>query len=293
MNSSMRINRVRKHEIWSVLGLALFVTALPLKAHAQAPPKPPASLQTMAQDLEQELSSRKNLKVVVLDFGAPDKRWLPFGEYLADQFAAELAKVPTTLMLIDRSQLAPTLKALHLTTEAQLDNVNNQTIAKGIAAECVIAGSYGDFEGYLGITLTTDCLQGARVSATEINRKIPFSPEMAARFGAPLESLRPAGGVPDAGTAGLSFPRCTYCPQPGYTNEAVIAKYQGTAVLTVVITAEGRASDIRIVQDLKYGLARNAVAAVSKWRFTPAHDPEGNAVSARQKVEVTFHLYSH
>jgi TonB family protein len=116
---------------------------------------------------------------------------------------------------------------------------------------------------------------------------------MAARLGAPLESLRTSDGVPEAGTAGLSFPRCTYCPQADYTSDAVAAKYQGTAVLSIIITAEGRASDIHIVQDLKHGLAQKAVAVVSKWRFTPAHDPDGNAVSARQKVEMTFHLYSH
>lgn len=116
----------------------------------------------------------------------------------------------------------------------------------------MIAATCGDFKGDLGVTVTTACPEKRHFSAAAINRKIEFSPEMAARLGAPLESLRLAAGVvTDAGTAGMSFPSCAYCPQASYTNEAVIAKYHGTAVLTAVITAEGRASVIQVTPGIE------------------------------------------
>lgn len=119
----------RKMRLCFACSVVLLCAIFPRTTRAQqAPAKSSASLQTMAQDLAKELSSHKNLKVVILDFGAPAKRWLPFGAYLADQFAVELAKTPNKLSMIDRSQLPLALHSLNLKPEAELDRVTTKRL---------------------------------------------------------------------------------------------------------------------------------------------------------------------
>jgi periplasmic protein TonB len=113
---------------------------------------------------------------------------------------------------------------------------------------------------------------------------------MAARLGAPVESLRPNSSISNPGIAGVTYPSCLYCPQASYSQEAVDAKFQGTVTLSAVITAEGRATNIQVTKALGHGLDQKAVEAVSEWRFKPAIGPSGKPVSVRQTIEVTFHL---
>jgi TonB family protein len=284
--------KLRTSKAWSrILLFAVFpVTGQAQNAPAKSPANAPATLQTMAQDLSQQLASHPNLIVTVLDFAAPDKRSFPFGAYLADQFAAELARVPSTLAVTDRAKLLSALTSLKLTPEAELDHANYRALEIAVDAQCVVEASYGELKGGLGITLLTDCPDALHVPHTPINRRVEFSPKMAANLGAPLESLRPSGGAQDSGTAGLTWPACTHCPPASFTHEAEVAKMEGTVWITAVITPEGRAVDIQVTKTVGAGLDQSAVHAVAKWKFRPAVDPDGNPTSVRQTIEVTFHL---
>ena len=64
------------------------------------------------------------------------------------------------------------------------------------------------------------------------------------------EGFNTGGGVPNAGTGGYGTPACLYCPQPQFSDEAVAAKVQGTVLLIAIITADGRATDIRVAKAL-------------------------------------------
>jgi protein TonB len=107
----------------------------------------------------------------------------------------------------------------------------------------------------------------------------------------PGQQYGTGGGFPNAGTGGYGSPACLYCPQPQFSDEAVKAKYQGTVLLVAVITADGRATEIRVAKGLGLGLDEKAVEAVRTWRFRPALGPDGKPASVRQSIEVTFHLY--
>ena len=80
-----------------------------------------------------------------------------------------------------------------------------------------------------------------------------------------------------------------YC-QAQYSDSAVKAKVQGTAVLKVVIGADGRAQKIS-VQQLPCGLDQQSINAVKDWKFRLATGPDGNPAAVVQTVEITFHLY--
>jgi TonB family protein len=96
---------------------------------------------------------------------------------------------------------------------------------------------------------------------------------------------------PVAGKGGYSFPGCVHCPQPQYSRAALDAKLQGTVTIIAVVSADGRAINIKTVKPLAYGLTDNAIEAIEQWRFEPAKDPDGRPIAVRQIIEVTFHLY--
>ncbi len=60
---------------------------------------------------------------------------------------------------------------------------------------------------------------------------------------------------------------------------------------TVLITAEGRASDITVTKSLEPSLDQQAVTTVGTWIFEPARDASGAPVAVRQNVEISFHMY--
>ena len=56
----------------------------------------------------------------------------------------------------------------------------------------------------------------------------------------PGEGGGTGGGAFRAGVNGVGVPVCLYCPIPQYSDEARKAKYQGTVVLQVTITTDGK-----------------------------------------------------
>jgi len=98
------------------------------------------------------------------------------------------------------------------------------------------------------------------------------------------------GGYFHPGTGGVGYPSCIYCPSPGYSEDARKAKWQGTVVLQVVITTEGRATSIQVVKSPGLGLEEKAIEAVKNWQFKPALGPNGKPVATITPIEVTFRL---
>jgi TonB family protein len=95
--------------------------------------------------------------------------------------------------------------------------------------------------------------------------------------------------IPPAGVNGVGMPRCEYCPDPEYSKEAKKKKVQGIVVLFVVVTIEGKATDISVAKSSGLGLDEMAIEAVRKWRFKPAMK-DGKPVAVKVPVEMTFRL---
>lgn len=90
---------------------------------------------------------------------------------------------------------------------------------------------------------------------------------------------------------GVVAPLCSYCPYPTYTDDARKAKVQGAVTLQVLVGADGRAQDIRIVKGIGFGLDERALETVRGWKFIPAHDGSKRAVPAWVTVEAYFRLF--
>jgi TonB family protein len=97
-------------------------------------------------------------------------------------------------------------------------------------------------------------------------------------------------GVARPGAGGVTIPACVYCPAPNYTEEARAAKFSGSVILQVVVTANGRAENISVVRKAGYGLEQSAMETVRKWQFRPAKGPDGNPVATVVPIEVSFRI---
>ncbi|MGC2172411.1 MAG: energy transducer TonB [Candidatus Sulfotelmatobacter sp.] len=97
------------------------------------------------------------------------------------------------------------------------------------------------------------------------------------------------GGVFRPGR-GVTPPRPIYSPDPEFSEEARKAKYQGTCVLSVVVDATGRPTNIHVINALGMGLDEKAIESVRNWKFEPGRK-DGHPVAVEIAVEVDFHLY--
>jgi TonB family protein len=85
-------------------------------------------------------------------------------------------------------------------------------------------------------------------------------------------------------------PLRTYGSEPTYSEKARKAKYQGTAVLSIVVDAEGNVSGAQVVKPLGLGLDEQALETVGTWKFKPA-TRDGVPIPVRVYVEVSFRLF--
>jgi periplasmic protein TonB len=97
------------------------------------------------------------------------------------------------------------------------------------------------------------------------------------------------GGVYKVG-GGISAPKPLATPDPEYTDEARRAKIQGTCILWLIVGADGRPRDIKVVRGLGYGLDAKALETVKQWKFEPAQK-DGTPVNVQVSVEVIFRLF--
>jgi TonB family protein len=83
----------------------------------------------------------------------------------------------------------------------------------------------------------------------------------------------------------------TFSPTAEFSGEARRLKYEGTVLLSLIVTEEGFPMDIRVLRPLEHGLTEKAVEAVSQYTFRPALR-DGEPVAVRISVEVSFRLAS-
>ena len=99
------------------------------------------------------------------------------------------------------------------------------------------------------------------------------------------------GGPPGPYQPGVTLAKCAYCPEPQYTDEAREAKVQGKVTLRVLVSADGRAAQIRIIQGIGLGLDERAAEAVHGWKFVPARDAARRPVPTWVTIEAVFRLF--
>ncbi len=135
----------------------------------------------------------------------------------------------------------------------------------------------------------TPGMKGGRFVATQATIEVsfslghPLSSDPAVQKANPVESgAYRVGGDVSAATVLTKV-------EPEYTDEARNAGYNGTALLSLVVDANGLPQDIKVVRPLGLGLDEKAVEAARKWRFQ-AGRKGGRPVATQATIEMSFRL---
>ena len=119
-------------------------------------------------------------------------------------------------------------------------------------------------------------------------RRAPFG-DNAGSAGAPIEGRTYQGQPVYKSGGGVTLPKAVYMPNPAYTDRAREQKLTGIVVLAVIVTPEGNAGDVKVVQALDPDFDKSAVDTVRQWKFHPA-TKEGQPVAVQINVEISFNL---
>ena len=103
-------------------------------------------------------------------------------------------------------------------------------------------------------------------------------------------TLHPQQAV-DGNAPGVTLPKVVSEVKPQYTPEAMHARIEGTVAMKTIVGTDGMPADITITKslDTKYGLDKQAVTALSQWRFEPGLK-DGKPVPVSIEVTMEFRL---
>jgi TonB family protein len=269
-----------------VVHAILVAALLPFPASPAQQEPAPANVQTLAGlalQLSGELQKKCVKRVVVLDFEDPNGKVTPFGTWLADGLSSAPGNPWAPIEVESDGSAIAGLQAL-FDDPGTLGQPEDKRAAIGRVLKATpVSGSYSAAENGIGVTIAGGGVQ--------LIGKIALTDEMKSHLVVPLDSLVPSDGIFEADRGGISTPRCEYCPNPQFSDEAVKNHLQGTVALSAVIDVEGRATAISIVKALGGGLDERAVEAVRTWRLKPALNVDGKPVAMRTPIEVVFRLY--
>lgn len=88
----------------------------------------------------------------------------------------------------------------------------------------------------------------------------------------------------------VELPRFRERVEPGYPELAKRAGIEGTVILEVSINHEGKVIEAKVKQGLGYGCDEAALEAVTRARFHPARDDNGQAVAVKVPIPFRFRI---
>ena len=111
----------------------------------------------------------------------------------------------------------------------------------------------------------------------------------------PFVQQRPAlprvvSHMPGMDSEGITYPKPIFQKEAEYSEKARKKRISGVVRISLVVTAEGLPSDIKVVQGIGYGLDEKAVEAVSQYRFKPAMRGD-TPVAVAIQIQVQFKIF--
>lgn len=283
----------------------------PATARGQAPalslnPQDEAHLDSLAALTAQKIRTAKLVekepKVLVMDFfrNSPGTS-SQLGSFLAARFAESLSAYSTGLQILDHTVLHDFLLENWTTLEDLKSNEICLAVARQLGATGAILGSLTEKKDQIELTLhlegfvakeKEDDIFGWRdrtvtFPMTEDLHAVLYQP--GPNYTRKPDEIPEEHGVFRAGVDGVTSPTCVHCPDPEYADAARAAKFQGTVVLSVMITPQGEVNGIYVLKGAPFGLTDQAIKAAKNWRLQPGQK-DGKPVPVRTSVEFGFRL---
>jgi hypothetical protein len=290
-------------------------------ALAQAPQTTPAltpTEETQLHDLAVRVlkhtdsaSCKKNsCAILVTNFSGPTRSTSALGIQLADEVSDQLRSLATGVEIVDRNSFLEFLSREHIPSRLLAERNAARWLAMKMSANAVVVGELTVERTALHLTVrlldahmlekqndkTIKREEKAReeVNLTDLGNSLDL---------ASLEQLGKSGTYPfgveisgqtkeffRAGVDGVGVPSCRGQANPNFTNEARIARVNGSIVAEVLVTSEGQVIEPRIVSGLPFGLNDSARSTLVEWRCDAAKKGEV-PVTVLVPIEVFFRIF--
>jgi TonB family protein len=142
---------------------------------------------------------------------------------------------------------------------------------------CLWFQPFDKLQPFMHISVTATVLLFC--AATVVTAQSQVSQTTSAPDASPTAPLKVGGDV--------TAPRPIYAPDAEYSEEARKANHNGTCVLSLIVGADGKPSNIVVLHPAGMGLDEKAVETMRTWTFEPARK-EGKPVAVQIQVTMTF-----
>ncbi len=240
-----------------------------------------------ARQMSKDLSRLDLHKVYVPDFVDILGRRTAAGCYFGAAFSKLLAENAKNFVVIGRIDVHRYLEKNGWSdTDLSKADVMSKLVTE-FSLGAVLSGVISADRDSYTIDFTVRDLSGKESLRAQYQEKI--DPVLSGNL--PAESEVAGHNIYFAGLDGITMPKCVRCTSPAFPDRKRANKVQGTILLSVLITAEGKTDHIYFLKKLDPDLDQNAIDTVKSWRFEPAKDPHGSIVAVRVPVEVTYRLF--
>lgn len=240
-----------------------------------------------AKSLAREIQQGHFQKVYIADFLDPSKNRDERGCFFSSVFSTNLAKIAQDFAVVNRIDAQKKLDELHISAQdlQQPEVLARAATTLGVDAVLMGLASISSKDARLSLSLR-DAASDKEIYAVDYHEKLePF-----------FEGSFPAGQSEGGhlyyfpGMDGISQPKCIFCPNPDYTDEARRNGAQGSVILSVLLDERGMIKDVRLVSSSDDSMTKQCLDILKKWRMKPSEDANGNSVPIRAPIEITFRL---
>lgn len=240
-------------------------------------------------------------RIVVNSFSTRSGDVSMFTEALSDEFSEQLSKNLAPNSVIDRRKFAERTK-LSLFTPLDLQRRDVATwLAERVDANTLIIGTIDAATGPWTLRLQAVWIADGKV-VFDVTSPLEAKPEWLDLRDKPLpssEKPRLAVGCDQSASdkpnlafdaAGVTPPKCGYCPDPSYTDEARRRKFQGRIVVDCMVDESGRVTPLRVKETGSLDLVDHVLETYRSWKLEPAKK-EGKPVAVCVPIESSFKLF--
>lgn len=258
------------------------------------PPDAGTALDSICSKLAAEIQRRHFSSVAVFGASGPTQDFTELGAAIGDTVSEHLASAATGFAVVGRDELRAKLQADRISDLMALRTFSAQWLIREFnipAATAVTLANPTESSVVLRVYLFDSNLHHLKSLAgwefplqlspelrESLNRSL-LTPEIAA---APPKDLKIGQQSPDD----RSEPLCVLCRQPDYTPEARDAHWSGESHVSALISSNGKATEILLLDGAPYFLDRAEINIVKTWKFKPALN--ANQVPIAKRVQIIF-----
>jgi TonB family protein len=234
------------------------------------------------RELDKDILQARVKNIYVSDFTDESGKFSFLGRFFAATFAQLLDEGAMGFAVIDRPQVRRNLSDAGQADRQPADPDALAKVISEIGADAIVSGTVALNGNAATLNIFMRTPSGKELA------KLRYDENLNGVLRADLEASQSGSIFYSAGLDGVSLPKCVQCPAPDWPTGQGSPGRDGNVVLSILVTAEGNAAQMRVAESLDPVFDKAALECVRSWVFEPAQDADGNPVPVRLPVQITF-----